>query len=405
MMKKLYTLLVVALIAATASAQVVKMDVGANQNRQMPVKALVKADKGAPAEGWLFYQNYLESYFGEDCSDGSAFYLKSDSLGLYEYSDSYGHAFVYSVAQTLDFESDFFEWASLSGDISYKYSPSLNVDSFAVYTMYLRDEQMPASVYDTLVVGFVAGGEEIPNHYYTAYPESSCFYYFEHDPNTGVQQNAQIFKIPLGPNDVSEPGSEPGSYYLKYFTIPANISNVTAKRWNIAYTFISGENAGLNDTLHSSFSLYTFNSNDGAGYSPESGNPNICDNQSHGGMVRSFSNGDVDYYYPMFWFDNYNYPMNLAVKVSCTNCEIVNVPEIEKANPTVYPNPATNNFTVNLGNDEKANIQLFNIVGQQVYSETITGSAQVNVANLHSGVYMLKVNQNGKVYTTKVVVR
>jgi hypothetical protein len=185
-----------------------------------------------------------------------------------------------------------------------------------------------------------------------------------------------------------------------------NVTNVTTKRWNVAYTFISGENPALNDTLHSSFSLYTFKSNDPDGYTPQSGNPNICENESHGGMVRSFNNGDVDYYYPMFFFENYNYPENLGVKISCTNCEIVNVPEIDKKNPTIYPNPATNNFTVNLGdNNEKAFIQLFNIVGQQVYSETITGTTNVNVANLNSGVYMLKINQNGKVYTTKVVVK
>ena len=77
-MKKLYTLIMVALIAATANAQVVKMEVGANQDRQQPIKGIVKADKSAPAEGWLFYQDYLESYFGETCNDGSAFYLKSD---------------------------------------------------------------------------------------------------------------------------------------------------------------------------------------------------------------------------------------------------------------------------------------------------------------------------------------
>ena len=403
-MKKLYTLIMVALIAATANAQVVKMEVGANQDRQQPIKGIVKADKSAPAEGWLFYQDYLESYFGETCNDGSAFYLKSDSLGLYEYSDGFGHAFVYSVSQTYDFESDFFEYASMSGDISFKYSPSLNVDSACVYTMYLRDEQMPADVMDTLVIGFVAD-DDAPDYYYQYYPESSCFINFDWDPNTGVQQNAQVVKIPLGPNDVSEPATEPNSYYLKLFEVPLNITNVTDKRWNIAYTFISGENPALNDTLHSSFSLYTFNSNDNEGYSPASNNPNICNNRSHGGMVRSFNNGDVDYYYPMFFFDNYNFPKNLGLKISCTNCEIVNVPELEKNNPTVYPNPATNNFTVNLGNDEKANIELFNIVGQMVYSETITGSAQVNVANLHSGVYMLKVNQNGKAYTTKVVVK
>ena len=95
----------------------------------------------------------------------------------------------------------------------------------------------------------------------------------------------------------------------------------------------------------------------------------------------------------------------ISLLVSCDNCETVDVPELEKKNLTVYPNPATNHFTVNTGNDEKASIQLFNIVGQQVYSETFTGSTTVNVANLHSGVYMLKVNQNGKVNTTKVVVK
>lgn len=402
-MKKLYTLLVVALIAATASAQVVKMDVGANQNRQLPFKGIVKADKGAPAEGWLFYQDYLESYFGMECADGSAFYLKNDSLGLYEYSDGLGHAFVYSVSQTLDFESDFFDYASVSGDISYKHSPSLNIDSVCVYTMYIRDEQMPASVMDTLVIGVVAD-DNIPEYSYTNY-DMSCFYYVEHNPATGVQKNAHLIKIPLGPEDVSEPGDEPNTYYLKLFAHPLNINNVTAKRWHIAYTFISGENPAVDDTLHSSFSLYTFISNDGAGYSPSANNPNLCDNKSHGGMVRSFSNGEVDYYYPMFFFDSYNYPENLGVKISCTDCEIVNVPEIEKKNITVYPNPATNHFTVNTGNDEKASIQLFNIVGQQVYSETFTGSTTVSVANLHSGVYMLKVNQNGKVNTTKVIVK
>lgn len=402
-MKKLYTVLVALLVAATANAQAVKMDASNMQDRQIPFKGIVKDAKPASAEGWVFYQNYLENYFGAECADGTPFYLKSDSLGLYEYSDGLGHAYVYSVGQAFDFESDFFEYAASEGEISFKHSPSLNVDSIAVYTMYIRDEQMPASVYDTLVVGFYAD-DNIDIYSYQGY-EYSCFYNVNHDPATGVQQGAQVFKLPLGPDDASEPGSEPNTYYLKYFVIPTNINNVTAKRWHIAYTFKSGENPALNDTLHSSFSLYTYKSNDIDGYSPAANNPNLCDNLSHGGMVRSFSNGDVDYYYPMFFFENYNYPENFAMKVSCTNCEIVNVPELEKNNPTVYPNPATNNFTVDLGNDEKADIQLFNIVGQMVYSETITGTAQVNVANLHSGVYMLKVNQNGKTFTTKVVVK
>lgn len=405
-MKKLYTVLVALLIAATANAQVIKMDASNMQNHQLPGKGILKANhRNAPAEGWIFYQDYLESYFGTECESSQyALLLKNDSLGLYGYSDGYGHIHTYSVSQTYDLESSFFDYASMSGDLSLVGTTSLNVDSFCVVSMYLRDENMPASVYDTLVVGFVAD-DDLTVYHYNSYPESSCFINLDFDPATGVQQNAQIFKLPLGPDDVAEPSETPGSYYLKEYLIPANITNVTAKKWNIAYTFKSGMNYAMNDTIHSSFRVYFYLSNDNDGYSPESQNPNICDNMSHGGIVMTFSNGDVDYFYPMFWFDDINYVSYLGMKVSCTDCAIVNVPELEKNNPTVYPNPATNNFTVDLGNDEKADIQLFNIVGQMVYSETITGTAQVNVANLHSGVYMLKVNQNGKTYTTKVVVK
>ena len=81
-MKKLYMLIMVALIAATANAQVVKMEVGANQDRQLPIKGIVKADKSAPAEGWLFYQDYLESYFGETCNDGTLSSILSARLTI-----------------------------------------------------------------------------------------------------------------------------------------------------------------------------------------------------------------------------------------------------------------------------------------------------------------------------------
>lgn len=403
-MKKLYTILVALLVVATANAQVVKRDASNLKNRQLPVKGILKADRNAPAEGWVFYQDYLESYYGDECASGSAFYLQKDSLGLYEYSDGdFGHPFIYTMSQTYDFSSQWFDYASMSGDLSLVGTTSLNVDSICVVSMYLRDEQMPADVYDTLIVGFIAS-DDFDVYSFTQY-ENTCFYYVDYDINTGVQLNAQVFKFPLGPEHVSQPAETEGQYYLSEFDIPVNITGVTDKVWNIAYTFKRGGSYSMNDTLHSSFSIYTFKSNDQDGYGMTANNPTMCDNPSHGGLVTTFSDGDVDFYYPMFAFENFHFVKYLGVKVSCNDCAIVNVPELEKTNPTVYPNPATNNFTVNLGNDEKADIQLFNIVGQMVYSETISGTAQVNVANLHSGVYMLKVNQNGKVYTTKVVVK
>ena len=89
----------------------------------------------------------------------------------------------------------------------------------------------------------------------------------------------------------------------------------------------------------------------------------------------------------------------MGVHVVCEDCPIVNIDDPEQKEVTVYPNPASNNIQVNF--DGEANIQLFNLVGQMVYNTTATDNVTINVANLRSGVYMLKVNDK----TTKVVVR
>ena len=76
----------------------------------------------------------------------------------------------------------------------------------------------------------------------------------------------------------------------------------------------------------------------------------------------------------------------------------------------VYPNPAISQFSVSffgLGNG-KTNIQLFNAVGQQVYSTSVNaygyGSIHVSVGNLPSGSYLLRVLGSDRAYTTKVIV-
>lgn len=101
----------------------------------------------------------------------------------------------------------------------------------------------------------------------------------------------------------------------------------------------------------------------------------------------------------------YPYPY-IGLTITCNDCDMLSVKDIEKKNITVRPNPATNQFTVDLDGEGTAQLQLFNLVGQLVYSD-VTGnaSATVNVSNLNSGVYVLKITQNGKVYTSKVVVR
>ena len=413
-MRKLFTLLLAVLFVSATFAQSLQPVQNPMRNRMDKVQVL---DKGLRSTelGWVSYASYLYSYFGDNIPSGAGNMLSIDTLGLTQFVDDnnnpvWDHPWILSVGQTYDLASDFYDMTSNSGDVSLTYSTSLNIDSAAILGLYLRSASLPASVVDTLIVGILPNAEDYfsNGYHYPAY-ENTCFWKIDHDRATGVAQHAQVFKIPLTAADVSEPAETEGSYYLTEIDIPVNITNITTKGWQISYTFKSGSNLGLNDTIDNfsewHFSTWQNPGTDDLSYYYTNNLESRCTDLSHGGFVCAFTNGVSEYYYPGFMLSQSMHYPKIFMKVSCNDCAFVGVEEMEKENITVYPNPATNKFTVNLAGSEKANIELFNLVGQRVYNGTATEKAEINVANYRAGIYMLKVSQNGKVYTSKVVVK
>lgn len=420
-MKKFYMLLMATLMVATVSAQTAVQKVNFSQKgakiastKQSPEKAV----RSLSDTLYLSYPMWDRAAWNPQgqLEQASMFLLQTDTLGQAQMTiqgeTQLYRPWVYSICQTFDLNSYFYDELLGEGNMSLSAS-ALNIDSMTVYFDYTRDSTMDASIYDTLFIG-LALEDRTSYNYFGEQDDHLCFYKFNFDLNTRLAENARVIAVPLGVENVSD-----GEHYT-ILDIPVNLTNVTEKVWNVSLTFKRGYDIGVNDILPSHFAIGTAKSQDPDYYvgdawfddGPAVDDPYRCDNMSHGGFVWSsfvdyyLANNRDPFYYPSFLFDeDTHFPWGLGLTVSCQDCAVVNVPEIEKVNPTVYPNPATNNFTVNLGNDEKAFIQLFNIVGQQVMSETITGTAQVNVANLNSGVYMLKINQNGKSYTTKVIVK
>lgn len=70
---------------------------------------------------------------------------------------------------------------------------------------------------------------------------------------------------------------------------------------------------------------------------------------------------------------------------------------------SIYPNPAKEILTIQLKTDAPATIKLYNILGQEVKS-FVSADIQttINVADLHSGIYIIKVDQDGKRFTSKI---
>src|SRR5690606_31949694 len=71
---------------------------------------------------------------------------------------------------------------------------------------------------------------------------------------------------------------------------------------------------------------------------------------------------------------------------------------------SVYPNPLSgNSLYVTSSNSIEKSVAIFDVLGKQVVN-TITSNGTVNV-NLNAGVYIIKVTEEGKTATRKLVVK
>ena len=72
----------------------------------------------------------------------------------------------------------------------------------------------------------------------------------------------------------------------------------------------------------------------------------------------------------------------------------------------MYPNPTSNNFTIETSYTDKQTLQLFDVNGKIVLSQIINGKTNIDASNLAEGVYNLSlINQNGVANKRLVIVR
>ena len=82
---------------------------------------------------------------------------------------------------------------------------------------------------------------------------------------------------------------------------------------------------------------------------------------------------------------------------------ITGIKEINNAdNIVVYPNPATNNITIEA--PQKSTIEILNIQGQTILQQQIQqGKTNIDISALAKGVYILRLCSNDKTAVTKIV--
>ncbi|WP_111706997.1 T9SS type A sorting domain-containing protein [Lutibacter citreus] len=88
------------------------------------------------------------------------------------------------------------------------------------------------------------------------------------------------------------------------------------------------------------------------------------------------------------------------------NSSVLSVVKNQIENFAMYPNPVSNGI---LYMSSRANlhkkVEIYNIAGQQVYNNNVQSHENVNVSNLNRGIYLVKIEEEGKIATRKLVVK
>jgi hypothetical protein len=72
---------------------------------------------------------------------------------------------------------------------------------------------------------------------------------------------------------------------------------------------------------------------------------------------------------------------------------------------SLYPNPVSNGKVyITSKNDDEKDIIIFDVLGKKVIQTTIN-SRELNISNLSSGVYIIKINEGDASATRKLIVK
>jgi hypothetical protein len=79
---------------------------------------------------------------------------------------------------------------------------------------------------------------------------------------------------------------------------------------------------------------------------------------------------------------------------------------IDEFNPNaykvnIYPNPAKDNITIKSNSNIKQNLEIYNMVGQSVYTSYIYHDLIIDISNFPKGVYFIKINTKEETITRK----
>ena len=89
--------------------------------------------------------------------------------------------------------------------------------------------------------------------------------------------------------------------------------------------------------------------------------------------------------------------------LSWTCYTALSVNDFELESVKMYPNPIESMLYLDLNSELETSIEIYNILGKQVFLSTILGDSEINLEELSSGMYIVKLTQGNASITKKLI--
>lgn len=87
------------------------------------------------------------------------------------------------------------------------------------------------------------------------------------------------------------------------------------------------------------------------------------------------------------------------------NCSVLNIDTFKVDRISFYPNPAKNKIQFSNIDGVSAEIRIFNVLGKQVFHQSKITEKTIDISSFNKGVYLVKINIDGKSKTQKLVIQ
>ena len=102
-------------------------------------------------------------------------------------------------------------------------------------------------------------------------------------------------------------------------------------------------------------------------------------------------------YWVSAYFADYNITTTDTINIAFINCDTTgNI-------ISIYPNPATDNLTIETNFNEEHRLEIINLLGQTIYTTYIGRKSVINTSNFASGLYILKIYTDKEIVVKKFV--